>query len=114
MAELTLIEAITSTQVITEVQRNLRVKMPQALPIFEELVGRCLTVVEAPTVAQCQPYHGLADAKDLSILVAAIQAHCPWLVTFNLRHFQPGHPAIHVLLPGDFVRKVRAALFFIS
>jgi predicted nucleic acid-binding protein len=40
-AELTLIEAITSVQIITEVERNLIEKMPKALPAFQRLISRC-------------------------------------------------------------------------
>ena len=35
---------------------------------------------------------------------------CPWLVTFDLRHFQPGHPAVTVLRPGELVGRVRERL----
>jgi bifunctional DNA-binding transcriptional regulator/antitoxin component of YhaV-PrlF toxin-antitoxin module len=48
--------------------------------------------------------------KDLSILVAALQADCPWLLTFNTRHFQPGHLDVELLPPGKFVQRVRRLL----
>jgi len=35
---------------------------------------------------------------------------CPWLVTFNLRHYRPGHPSVHALRPGEFVLHVRDRL----
>ena len=60
--------------------------------------------------ADLSPYIGLADVKDLPILVAALREKCPWLVTFNLRHFQPGHPDVTVLRPGEFVLRVRDLL----
>lgn len=110
MAEITLIEAITSEQAITEAERNLAAKMPTALPAFRLLISRCLQVVAAPTAAERNRYMGLADSKDLSILVAALQAECPWLVTFNTRHFQPGHPDVTALPPGEFVQRVRHLL----
>ena len=110
MAEITLIEAITSQQVVTEVECNLRTKMPKALPAFQLLVSRCLQVVADPKPSDVQAYVGLADEKDLPILVAAVQQNCTWLVTFNIRHFQPGHPAITVLQPGDFLQQVRHML----
>jgi hypothetical protein len=31
-------------------------------------------------------------------------------VTFNGRHFEPGHPAVTALRPGDFVLRVRDLL----
>jgi hypothetical protein len=113
MAEITLIGALTSQQVIDECERNLSDKIPAALPAFRLLVSRCLQIVPAPAAADLSPYSYLADPKDLPILVAALQASCTWLVTFNVRHFQPGHPGVTVLRPGDFVLRVRELLAYL-
>jgi len=110
MAEITLIEALTSQQVIVEAERNLAAKLPQTLPAFRLLVSRCLRVVPDPLPADLEPHAGLADPKDLPILVAARREDCPWLVTFNIRHFQPGHPDVTVLRPGEFLLRVRDRL----
>lgn len=110
LAEITLIHAITSRQVITEAERNLEAKVPQALPAFRLLVSRCLHVVPNPAPGDLAPFESAADPKDLPILVAAVRERCPWLVTFNVRHFRPGHPAVTVLRPGDFIQSVREQL----
>lgn len=110
MAEITLVEALTSQQVIIEAERNLAAKMPGALPAFRLLVARCLRVVEDPSDEEVSAYAGLADASDLPILVAAVRAGCPWLVTFNVRHYRPGHPDVAVMPPGDFLLRVRDTL----
>jgi len=107
MAEITLTEAFTSQQVIAEAERNLTEKLPQALPAFRLIVSRCLHVVPDPSPADLQPHSGLADPEDLPILVAAFREGCPWLVTFNARHYQPGHPDVTVLRPGDFLLRAR-------
>jgi hypothetical protein len=110
LAEITLIDALASQQVITEAERNLAGYLPAALPAFRLIVSRCLRVVDDPTPAESAAHHGLADPKDLPILVAAVRETCPWLVTFNLRDYQPGHPAVKVLQPGVFVQHVRGVL----
>jgi hypothetical protein len=110
MGEITLIDAVTSQQVIVEAERNLASKIPAALPAFNMIVGRSLRVVVDPQRDDLTPYAGLADPKDLPILVAAIREGCVWLVTFNIRHFQPGHPSILVLRSGDFVPRLRELL----
>ena len=110
MAEITLVEALTSEQVIAEAERNLAEKLPLALPIFRLIASRCLRVVPDPSLPDLQPYRDLADPKDLPILVAALRESCPWLVTFNVAHFQPGHPGVAVLRPGDFLLRVRDRL----
>ena len=110
MGEITLIEAITSQQAIDEAERNLEEKLPAALPMFRLLVTRSMRVTPTPTKHELTPYEGLADEKDLPILVAALREQCPWLVTFNIRHFRPGHPDVTVLKPGEFLRRVRDQL----
>lgn len=114
MAEITLVKAIASRQVIVEAERNLTEKFPNALPTFRLLVDRCLDIVEDPTREDLSKYEGSADVKDLPILVAAIQHKCSWLVTFNTRHFQPGHPDVTVLEPGTFVKWVRELLVYLT
>jgi predicted nucleic acid-binding protein len=110
MAEITLIDAITSQQAITEAERNLSAKLPHALSTFRLLVDRCLCIVPDPRPEDLTPHTGSADPKDLSILIAAVREGCPWLVTFNVRDFKPGHPDVTVLRPGDFVMRVRDLL----
>lgn len=114
LGEITLIEAIASNQVIIEAERNLAAKLPATLPTFRLLVDRCLTIVPDPTYDQLMLFDGLADRKDRSILAAAVLNECPWLVSFNVRHYQPGHPAVTVLPPGEFIRKVRYLLSSLS
>ena len=110
MAEITLIEAVTCRQVIIEVERNLTQKLPDALPAFRLLVSRCLQIVDDPAADELARHVGRADPEDLPILVTALREGCPWLVSFNLRHYQPGIPAVKVLRPGDFVLRVRDLL----
>ena len=110
MAEITLIEALISEQVFTEVERNLTAKLPQALPNFRHLVSRCLQIVPDPTSTLIQAHRGNADVKDLPILVAAAREKCQWLVTFNIVHFQPGLTEVTVLQPGNFIFMVRDLL----
>lgn len=110
MAEITLIDAIISQQVLVETERNLTMKMPHTLSKFHYLVNRCVTIVPSPSTSELHAYNGLADNKDLPILVAAIQSASPWLATFNIRHFQPGHPDTIVLRPGDLLSRIRDLL----
>jgi len=77
---------------------------------FRLLVSRCLRVVPDPSREDVAAAAGLADPEDLPILLAAVLEGCPWLVTFDLRHFQPGHPAVTVLRPGELVGRVRERL----
>lgn len=113
MAEITLIDAITCQQAVSEAERNLEDKLPNTLPAFRTIVSRCLRVEPDPPPKDVARFLGLADPKDVPILTAA-QARCPWLVTFNVRDYQPGHPAVMVLRPGAFVLRVRDLLAHLS
>ena len=110
LAELTLVDAVASEQVIVEAERNLAQKLPAVLPTFKLLTARCLRIVRDPAVAELHPFVGCAQPEDLPILVAAMQAQCQWLVTFNVRHYRPGIAAVRVLRPGDFVLRIRDLL----
>jgi len=110
LSEVTLIRALVSEQVVTEAERNLEAKIPKALPVFRHLVSRCLTVVPDPELEEMLPCQGLADSKDLPILVAALREKCTWLVTFNISDYQPGHPDVTVLRPGEFISRIREQL----
>lgn len=110
LAEITLIDTITSQQVVWEVERNLREKLPQVLVIFQLVVQRSLQIVPDPNIQELNAYQGSADPKDLPILVAALKHNCAYLVTYNLRHFSPGNPAIEILEPGTLLGKMRQML----
>ena len=110
LSEVTLIRALVSEQVVTEAERNLEAKIPKALPVFRHLVSRCLTVVPDPELEEMLSCQGLADPKDLPILVAAVREKCTWLVTFNISDYQPGHPDVTVLRPGEFISRIREQL----
>lgn len=114
MAEMTLIDAVASQQVIIEVERNFSEYLPAALPTFRALVSRCLSVLDDPTNEYLAALGNLADSKDLPTLAAAVREDCPWLVTFNTRHFQPDHASVTVLRPGEFVQRVRGLLASLS
>ncbi len=114
MAEITLVEALASEQVIAEAERNLADKLPQALPTFRLIVSRSLRVVPDPEPDDLKPHEGLADPEDLPILVAALREGCRWLVTFNVRHYRPGHPDLTVLRPGELVQRVRDQLAYLA
>jgi hypothetical protein len=110
MAEINLIDAVASEQVIVEVERNLAEKLPHKLPDLRLLTSRCLRVVPDPGLEELAVHAGTANVKDLPILVAAVCEGCAYLITHNVRHFQPGHPDVDVLSPGELVLRVRELL----
>ena len=115
LAELTLLDAVTSRQVIAECERNLWAKLPEALAgraltAFRHLVARALRVVPDPAPEEVAAHKGKAHPKDLPLLVVALREACPLLTTFNTKDYEPGDAAVEVLRPGALVRRVRGLL----
>jgi len=110
LSEITLIEGRTSELAVTECRRNLEAKLPSATGDFERLVGRAVSVVDAPVREVLLPHVDRADWTDLPPLVAAIEQDCPYLTTYNVGDYEPGHPEVEVLRPGELVRRVRGRL----
>jgi hypothetical protein len=114
LAEIGLLDAVTATQAVVEAERNLAAKAPAALPAFRRVVDRCLRVLPDPAPEAVAHRAGLAQPEDLPHLVAAIDARCRWLVSFNERHYRPGHPDVTVVPPGQMIRRLRARLAGLS
>lgn len=105
-----MIECLTSTQVITEVERNFEKKLAAKLPELRLIISRSLRVVPDPEPHVLTPYKGQADPKDLPILVAALQLGCRYLLTFNLRHDHPATSDIVLQRPADLLTTIRILL----
>ncbi|MCC6628167.1 MAG: PIN domain-containing protein [Chloroflexi bacterium] len=110
LGELGLIAAMTAPQAIDEARRNLAAKAVRALPAFDRIVERSIYLAPTPSVAAVAALAGQAHPEDLPHLAAALEAGCRWLVTFNVGHFQPGHPTVAVVTPGTLVQRARTHL----
>jgi hypothetical protein len=65
LSEITLIEGVTSEFTVDECRRNLEAKLRAATSDFERLVGRALSIVDAPARQRLLPHAHRADWKDL-------------------------------------------------
>lgn len=110
LSELGLIAGVSSQKVRKEVERNLERKLPSAVPAFRVLADAALGWVKDPKGPKLRRLRGQADPKDLPILGAAIEAGCQFLVTFNVKDFQPKGDVIRVETPGGFLTLLRAHL----
>jgi hypothetical protein len=110
LSEITLIHAITSELAVEECERNLVARVPEAVPTFRQLVRRALNVTPAPSKRSVRRLVGRADWKDVPHLACALDQRCPYLVTYNVSDYEPGHPDVQVVRPGVLVRRVRGQL----
>lgn len=110
LSELTLIDGISSELALEECRRTIKRQAPNAVPRFVELVDAAVDVVRDPDEVEIKLHRGKADPKDVLHLVAALREGCPYLATFNLRDYTPGHPDVEVVEPGEILERARARL----
>jgi predicted nucleic acid-binding protein len=111
LAEVGLFQLIVCPQVVTETERNLRQKLPHALPVFAEIMAILnLEIVADPPLASYQRWFTIIEPKDAPILEAAVQASVDRFLTLNTKDFTPQVAAQTGLLiqtPGQFMRNIR-------
>lgn len=82
------ISIIASQQVMKELLRNLGKKIPQALPVLEEILTSYPPEILADPVHVPEKIKRFIDKKDQRIFVAAMKAKVTYFVTGNIRDFQ--------------------------
>lgn len=110
LGELGIVEVGVPDQARVEAERNLRVKLPAALPAFRTLVDACTTPLAMAPIRTSNRLARAEEAhpKDAPILAAAIADRCRWLVTFNVRDYRTDQ--LRVSLPDPFLEELSAML----
>lgn len=111
LAEVGLFRLVVCRQVLDEAERNLRKKLPRALPNFATQLAQLeLEIAPTPDDGACQQWTGLIEAKDAPILAAAILARVDRFVTLNTRDFTPAVASASGLViqtPGELIAEIR-------
>ena len=114
MAEIGLFKLVVSRQILDECERNLRKKLPAALPIFTELLAAIsLEILSDPPAAEVARWEAIIEAKDAPILAAAVLAAPDRLLTLNPKDFTPEvaiQSGLVIQAPGDFVQEIRTII----
>jgi predicted nucleic acid-binding protein len=117
MSENGQIETFISEQVITESERSIARKVPEALPeLRQTLKDAKLKVIENPTQKEIEKsLYLIADPDDVPILLAAMNAHVDFLATHNRKHFLDDpkvaeKSGIKIGTPGDALAWIRENL----
>jgi predicted nucleic acid-binding protein len=111
LAEVGLFRLVVSTQVLDEAERNLRKKLPRALPNFAALLAQLpLEIVPDPDDEGCARWMGVIEPKDAPILAAAVLAGVDRFVTLNTKDFTPGvgeASGLIIQTPSAFIQDLR-------
>jgi hypothetical protein len=110
LGEVAVLECVTSVQVILEVERTLATVLPSALAVARAMLPRCVAVVSAPSLPELLANRRLAAARELPLLVAALQAGCETLLTFHPRRYTPDAHTILIQKPEAFLITLRSRL----
>ncbi len=111
LAEVGLFKLVTCRQVLDEAERNLRKKLPRALPNFTvQMAQLSLEVTPVPEEEAIRQWVNIIEAKDAPILAAAFLARPDRFLTLNTRDFTPDVAAATGLIiqtPGEFIQELR-------
>ena len=104
-------QLVVSRQVLDEAERNLRKKLPRALPNFAAQMARLrLEIVPDPAPEEVVPWAVMIHSSDAPILCAAVKAAVNRFLTLNTRHFTPEVAAQSGLLiqtPAQLMAELR-------
>lgn len=106
---LSVIAGITGRYNIMEIERNLRAKLPEAVPVYKEYIGKLnLHIIPIPAMEELRKYTGAIAAKDVPVLVSAIKGRADYLITGDKKDFgklKNKYPFI-ITAPSDFLDNI--------
>ena len=96
---------------LLEVERNLKKKMPQALPLYHKYLPKLgLEVVALPSPEQVKSMTGATAEKDVPVLVSAIACSADYLITGDKKDFDrlkgTKKHDLKIVSPSEFIEKV--------
>lgn len=111
LAESGMIKLVVTRQVLDEAERNMRKKLPRALPFFAELLSYIdLLVLDNPKYEQYERWLPMIEASDAPILEAAVCASVDYFITLNTKDFTPSVAKVsglNIQMPGEFIEQIR-------
>jgi predicted nucleic acid-binding protein len=111
LGEVGLFQLVVCRQVLDEAERNLRKKLPRALPNFAAQMARLrLEILPDPSPDQVYPWEAIIEATDAPILCAAVAGQVDRFITLNTKDFTPkvaAYSGLVIQTPAEFVEEVR-------
>lgn len=114
LGEFGLVQLIVTRQVLDEAERNLRLKLPHAVPILAELLLHTnLRVLDNPSRGTFERWFNIIEEADAPLLEAAVQLGVGYFLTLNTKDFTPPvatATGLTIMTPGQFVSQIRHLL----
>ncbi len=104
------LRVVISQQVLDEVVRTIKAKLPEALPALRRLlVNASLEVVKNPSEREVARWAKVIHREDAAILAAAIASHPDCLVTGDKHFFAKGiaeQSGLHIITPAQLLQHI--------
>lgn len=103
-------EVVISQLVLEEIVVNIKKKLPSVLPLVHDFLRQYpITVIKNPSSGTLRRFIGLADKKDLPILVSALKYQCDYFVTGNIKDFKTSRirkkHGLEISIPREALKK---------
>jgi predicted nucleic acid-binding protein len=102
-------EIVICELVLEEILKNIKQKIPDALPLVIEYLKIIKpTVVKNPKKEVALKYKNLASLKDIPILISAFEYRCQYFITGNIKDFKvkliEKELNLKIIKPAEFLR----------
>lgn len=109
--KLTFLIGVTGRYNIIEIERNIKKKLPGALPVYKEYFPKTnIKIIPLPAAEELKRFSGHVNEKDVPVLVSAVKGKVDFLITGDKRHFEKlkgsGKYPFVVVSPADFLEKI--------
>lgn len=96
---------------LMEIERNVAKKIPKALSLYKEYLSKLnLKIVPLPSKEEVTKFCSHSVAKDMPVLVSAINGQADFLITGDKKHFgnlpnKATYP-FEIMSPSDFLKTI--------
>ena len=109
--DLPVLAGVTGQFNVTELERNLRKKMPAVLPIYRAYFPKLkLEIIPFPSKGDVRRLAGAATAKDIPVLASAISGDADYLVTGDKKLYLSAKEKhklpFKIVSPPEFLRSI--------
>ncbi len=108
---LSFLKGVTGEYNLIEIERNMKKKIPQALPIYKKYLSKLnLEIIPIPSYKEIKKFSEYISGKDGPVVVSAIKGKVDFLITGGKKHFESlkrkSDFPIKILDPSEFCGEI--------
>jgi len=83
------LKGVTGEYNLIEIERNMKKKIPQALPVYKKYLSKLnLEIIPIPSYEEIKKFSEYISGKDIPVVVSAIKGKVDFLITGDKKHFE--------------------------